>query len=311
MILPDYLYMAVSQLNLGYAMGVYMLMKEACEKSKLTKKAIEYYEQNGLLHPVIGDNGYRNYSDSDVSILREIAVLRTLGIRVKDIQTILNSNNKSTFLSKIRFDKELQMQKEKEQRRWLELLSKDYNIDQFFDDILTGVDGFFSIRDKLMQAFPDTFGRYLTWHFGKFLGERIETVGQRTAYDNILNWLDELDTFRLPEELEALLEGTLDTMQEADETMSNALVDIGSYLQENKEQIEAYQKFRLSTEYKSTSAYKLQTLIIDFQKRSGYEEVFIKNMRELSPSYCKHIERLEKANIIMLEKYPQLKDLYL
>ncbi|GIP31587.1 MerR family transcriptional regulator [Paenibacillus sp. J2TS4] len=53
-----------------------MLIHEVCKKCSLTKKAIEYYEKQGLVHPEVGGNGYRNYSDKDLSLLKEISVLR-------------------------------------------------------------------------------------------------------------------------------------------------------------------------------------------------------------------------------------------
>ena len=49
-----------------------MLIKDVCKECKLTKKAVEYYEQEGLISPRVEDNGYRNYSDEDISLLKEI-----------------------------------------------------------------------------------------------------------------------------------------------------------------------------------------------------------------------------------------------
>ena len=66
-----------------------MLINEVCRECNLTKKAIEYYGEQGLISPVIMDNGYRQFSDADVSKLKRIAVLRGLGFSVSDIRTIL------------------------------------------------------------------------------------------------------------------------------------------------------------------------------------------------------------------------------
>ncbi|MCM8709442.1 MerR family transcriptional regulator [Clostridium sp. SYSU_GA19001] len=43
-----------------------MLIKDVCRECKLTKKAVEYYEQQGLIYPRLEDNGYRNYSYEDI-----------------------------------------------------------------------------------------------------------------------------------------------------------------------------------------------------------------------------------------------------
>ncbi|MCX7695899.1 MAG: MerR family transcriptional regulator [Caloramator sp.] len=53
-----------------------MYIKEVCKECKLTKKAIEYYEQQGLIAPIIEDNGYRNYTDDDILFLKEVGSLK-------------------------------------------------------------------------------------------------------------------------------------------------------------------------------------------------------------------------------------------
>ena len=78
-----------------------MLLKEACARSGLTKKAVHYYESRGLLAPGVQSNGYRDYSEEDVARLREIATLRRLGIGVEQIGSILKSADKGAALEKV------------------------------------------------------------------------------------------------------------------------------------------------------------------------------------------------------------------
>ena len=70
-----------------------MLINEVCKRCGLTKKAIEYYEEQGLTRPQIMENGYRVFSEDDVIQLNKIAVLRGLGISVSDIKTVLAEND--------------------------------------------------------------------------------------------------------------------------------------------------------------------------------------------------------------------------
>jgi hypothetical protein len=49
---------------------------------------------------------------------------------------------------------------------------------------------------------------------------------------------------------------------------------------------------------------------MDFQKQSGYKEIFIANMKILSPGYAAYMDMLEAANARMLEKYPAAAALY-
>lgn len=70
-----------------------MFINEVCKNCGLTKKAIEYYEQQQLICPKILENGYRDFSEAEVEQLKKIAVLRKLGFSVSDIQAVLNSKS--------------------------------------------------------------------------------------------------------------------------------------------------------------------------------------------------------------------------
>lgn len=48
-----------------------MLRNEVQDKTNLSRKAIEYYEEKGLVHPKKLENGYRDYSDGDVEVLKK------------------------------------------------------------------------------------------------------------------------------------------------------------------------------------------------------------------------------------------------
>ena len=55
----------------------------------ITKKNIRFYEAEGLLSPQRNrENGYRTYSDEDVAILRQIKLLRKLGLPLSEIRSI-------------------------------------------------------------------------------------------------------------------------------------------------------------------------------------------------------------------------------
>lgn len=56
----------------------------------ITKANIRFYEKEGLLNPSRTENGYRDYSDSDITRLKEIVIYRKLGIPVQQIADILD-----------------------------------------------------------------------------------------------------------------------------------------------------------------------------------------------------------------------------
>lgn len=52
----------------------------------ITKKNIRFYEHEGLLHPSRKENGYRDYSLSDVEELKKIKFLRSLSFPLEEIR---------------------------------------------------------------------------------------------------------------------------------------------------------------------------------------------------------------------------------
>lgn len=55
----------------------------------LTSKAIRLYESKGLINVKRDKNGYRNYSDDDVSVLKNIKILRSVDVSISDIKLYL------------------------------------------------------------------------------------------------------------------------------------------------------------------------------------------------------------------------------
>lgn len=55
----------------------------------LSKKSIRFYEEEGLLNPKRNsENGYRNYSETDVEALLKIKALRKLGLPLEEIRSL-------------------------------------------------------------------------------------------------------------------------------------------------------------------------------------------------------------------------------
>ena len=49
-----------------------MLINEIAKKCKITKKAVQYYTQQGLIVPAVMENGYHNFSEQDAEILKQV-----------------------------------------------------------------------------------------------------------------------------------------------------------------------------------------------------------------------------------------------
>ncbi|MCM0650338.1 MerR family transcriptional regulator [Clostridium swellfunianum] len=292
-----------------------MLIKDICEQCKVTKKAVEYYEQQGLISPRIMENAYRSYSEEDVNKLKEISVLRKLNISVTDIKKIIESTNKEAAIDKYKYKMELELERSRVRMQCLEQLGKGYDIRKAEEYIDKKIHKQFTIKEKLLYAFPGSYGMYLCVHFGRFLDETADTEEKQEAYNKIVAYLDSIKKIEFPGELEKYLVDNLVITKQADmEKINSSLVDVvnnmDSYLEENKEVIDKYLSFRNSEEFKNSAAYKLQQLLLQFQKSNGYYETFIANLKILSDSYREYCKRLESANKIFMEKYPKAKDMY-
>ncbi len=72
----------------------YYSISEFAKMVGVSKKAIMYYQNMGLLQPSeIRENGYRYYTKQDIVSLQKIVVMKRLGIPVKEIKKVLDSIN--------------------------------------------------------------------------------------------------------------------------------------------------------------------------------------------------------------------------
>jgi len=65
-----------------------MKIKEIEEASGMLRANIRYYEAEGFLHPEREKNGYRNYTETDLDILKKIKLLRSLHIPLEEIKAM-------------------------------------------------------------------------------------------------------------------------------------------------------------------------------------------------------------------------------
>lgn len=183
-----------------------MLINHVSKATGLTKKAIEYYTLQGLVSPSVLDNGYRDYNEHDIELLNKISVLRKLDISTDEIKTILMDKS-NTALQVISVRKELNFQREAAKKAILDKLSSGKSYSEISAE-LQAIDNSKTITEKLLEAFPGYYGRFICLHFTRFLNEPIKTNRQQSAYERIISFLDNIPSFTLPEDLqEYLIEG--------------------------------------------------------------------------------------------------------
>jgi len=291
-----------------------MFINEVCKITGLTKKAIEYYEEKGLITPRIEENGYRNFSSEDVVRLKEISVLRKLGLSIPEIRSVMDGENKKASLAKVKYQKDLELQQYNKKQELLSQLIEGENIEKIIEQ-LEELEKQQTIKEKLLNAFPGYYGYFLVLHFGRFLNEKILSGEQEIAYNNIIEFLDNVKTFKIPPELREFFEDAIcfvddELMESTIAEVVKAIENVDDYIEKNKDVLEQYIAYRSSEEYKQSLAYKIQNLLLEFHRTNGYYDVFIPNMRKLSTSYDEYFKKLEEANKRFMQRYPEVSTWY-
>lgn len=151
----------------------------------------------------------------------------------------------------------------------------------------------------------------LNLHFAPYLNEPVMTDEQQEAFDIIVSFLDKID-FDIPADLkkyldEAMLNLDANLIENISVSVNAAVHDMERYIADNDDKIESYIAFKQSEEYMATPAYRLEKVLREFNDKSGYNDIFVPAMCQLSKTYQKYHDELMKADEIFLRKYPELK----
>lgn len=282
-----------------------MMLNEVCRKCALTKKAVEYYVEQGLIAPKVQENGYRSFSDADAERLKRISMLRRLGLSVAEIRAVLQG---AAELTQIAGRKSWEIAALQEKQTLLQELARSGDWERT-EAQLEQLEKRQSLLMRLLDAFPGSYGRYICAHFAAYLAEPIETEEQMEAYRTVVDFLDGV-VFEWPDGLQGELDeisAGFDERFAAEVTadMNRAAQDMESYLQESREAIERYITWKQSEEYKETPAHRLEEALRRFAATSGYNDVFLPAMCRLSRSYRDYQLALKRADATLLQEYPQ------
>ena len=292
----------------SFEVMISMLIAEVCRITGLTKKAVEYYVDQGMVSPESQENGYRDFQDSDVEQLKKIRVLRMLGLRIDEIKTALLDQS-GTVLKKLAIQKLLTLRQDRLKNEMLDRLSSGDSYESVSAK-LSALDQNRAISERLLDKFPGSYGRFLCLHFAHFLNEPIRSDEQRTAFQCVVDFLDQMPPLDFPDDVQAFFEESTEQIdaqriEKMLEGVRESMCDIESFVHENKDALEQYAQYRQSDEYKSSAACRLRHLLRKFSEASGYYDVFIPAMAKLSPSYAAYREQMEVANEKMLFTYPE------
>lgn len=297
-----------------------MLINEVCRICSLTKKAVEYYIEQGLVTPAVQDNGYRDFTYMEVARMKKISVLRNLGLSVPDIRAVLTGQEnispaqncggisaQNAIFNKILGQRQMEITWMQEKQALLAELARNQNWEEV-QEKLRHLQKKQSVLERLRNAFPGYYGDLICTHFAPYLCEPVRTQEQQDAYDTIVTFLDNTQLV-IPDDLQEFYDMMKAEFSGYDfEKMStgvrSAVSDIETYLDENREVIEHYMEYTRTEEYRATPVYRMAEMLKQFNKESGYNDFFIPAMCRLSQSYRKYHESLQIADGKFLERYP-------
>lgn len=269
-----------------------MLLNEIAEVVGMTKRAVKYYEEMGLLDVKKDCNGYRNYTENDIEALRRISVYRKLGIGVKDIKRILSNDDNNDILRSI----------------YQQKLNDKHLLDeelQAFRDFLNNGDttkadaciDYQNVESAIESLLPGEWGNYFKNHFKPFLNIRISTQEQKQALNNLLSYCDNT-TIKVP----FLLKLGIKVSQGISFQNKSAEDMIAYYRDMNEsEYIALREQVKRGVKIKSGimkyhPVFLAQRKLQKELQNKGYNDVFIPNLMALSPLYADYKEALDSVN---------------
>ena len=281
-----------------------MLRNEVQDKTNLSRKAIEYYEEKGLVHPKKLENGYRDYSDGDVEVLKKISLLRNVGLSISEIALYLDS--KEEVLTSILRRKEHELDTCEKRKNVLNLIVKGESID-LINEELAIIEAQETIYDKLIRIFPGYFGQLIFSSYKIFLNESLDK-DEEAAFNEYIKFLDSLPNFELSKEEKDYIEAISSSfdMKALDDVNKGKLLAVENaetWLEDHKDYIKAYKEYKNTDEYKNSLIKLIQDKLKMFMQENNDYEKAIPLIRKFSKSYNAYYEKLLKAN----EEYLKLK----
>ncbi|MDU5807322.1 MAG: MerR family transcriptional regulator [Peptoniphilus harei] len=280
-----------------------MKRSEVEKISGLTRKAILYYEDKGLIRPLKGENNYRTYSQEDVDRLLQISIYRKLGLSISEIKNIFASEGKG--LGSILRDCKYRLGLEESKKNLLEKLIKTQDFEEISKE-LENLEKEETIYERLTRIFPGYFGHIFFMTYKPFLGNKLDE-DQEPAFNELIKILDSLPEIDFTEEEKTYIEKLtsdfdLETLEALSQEKIQAVYNYKEWMEDNKDKVKAYEDFKESEDYKSSQAKKISDKLRDYMVKNNYYDLVIPLIRKISPSYDAYYKKLLEANEMFLSE---------
>ena len=273
-----------------------MRLNEVIKQVNLSKRAIKFYEEKGLLKTKRDSNGYRNYTDKDISLLKEISSYRKMGIGLSDVKRILNDKS---VLKQILIEKKKEITISQNELEALEKFIENNNIEELYDSV-----DYKTLADAIQNSIPGFYGYYFLNHFLPYLQIKIQTKEQQEAYNRLIEFWDNTN-IRIPflMKLNSWILFKLNSKKSLIVQIEQIDSQIKEMLNPTEEEYEKLKK-KVNEGYKLKNSifYKYSLIGISQRKfmkelqNKGYNDIFIPSMIALSPKYKEYHNALMTIN---------------
>lgn len=273
-----------------------MRLNEVIKQVDLSKRAIKFYEEKGLLKTKRDSNGYRNYTDKDISLLKEISSYRKMGIGLSDIKEILNDKS---VLKQILIEKKKEITISQNELEALEKFIENNNIEELYDSV-----DYKTLADAIQNSIPGFYGYYFLNHFLPYLQIRIQTKEQQEAYNRLIEFWDNAN-IRIPflMKLNFWILFKLNSKKSLIVQIEQIDSQIKEMLNPTEEEYEKLKK-KVNDGYKLKNSIFFKYSLIGISQRKfmkelqnkGYNDIFIPSMIALSPKYKEYHNALMAIN---------------
>lgn len=274
-----------------------MKIHEVVKEAGLSKRAVKYYEEEGLLTVKKDQNGYRNYSEENIRTLKEISVYRKLGIGIKEIKKLLAGDDKD-LLMRIYKEKAARLGEDQKELEALADFIENRDVEAFSSRL-----DYETIADALKEMIPGAYGYYFMYHFLPYLQIKVTTEEQREAYKAIIDFFDDLKIkIPLSMRLNSFFVCKL-SKQDMEHMTARMDAQMKRYLDMAEEDyVKLREQTRKNVKLKNSPFFRYNPALAGqrkFMKRMqdcGYNDIFIPNMIKLSPAYKVYHDALTQVN---------------
>ena len=275
-----------------------MQINEVIQYVNLSKRAVKYYEEQGLFQVEKDRNGYRNYTENHIRTLKEISVYRKLGISIQDIKILLHSEDKH-LLKDIYLEKCKALQDSQKELEALDAFIQDHDVNRIYETV-----DYQTAAQAIQDMIPGFYGYYFMNHFMPYLQISITTAEQKDAYQKIVRFWDN-SAIKIPVFMR--MTGSImyffvpkPTLQQMAARMD---AQLKQYLNPSEEKYQKLKedtyrnvKLKNSLLYRYHPAFIAQRKFMKSLRDQGYYDIFIPNMKVLSPDYKRYQDALMAVN---------------